>query len=149
MRKDVECTFGILKGRFRLLKAGVRLDGINAVDNVWFTCCALHNWLLDIDGLTGEWKDGEPVSDWEGALGKHDDDYPLNNTVPNAVTRLHTSLNFRNYDTSGMGPGQISLIQSITKKRLTIMTSSTVSVMKWWIRQQIILHQCELFGSYL
>ena len=105
MRKDVECTFGILKGRFRLLKAGVRLDGINAVDNVWFTCCALHNWLLDIDGLTGQWKEGVPVSDWEGALGKHDDDYPLNNAVPNAVTRLHTSLNFRNYDTSGMGPG--------------------------------------------
>lgn len=23
MRKDVECTFGILKGRFRLLKTGV------------------------------------------------------------------------------------------------------------------------------
>ncbi|KAL7425544.1 hypothetical protein ACHAXH_000097, partial [Discostella pseudostelligera] len=105
MRKDVECTFGILKGRFRILKAGVRLDGINAVDTVWFTCCALHNWLLDIDGLTGEWRDGVPVSDWEGTLGQHDDDYPLNNTVPNAVTRLQTSLNFRNYDTSGMGPG--------------------------------------------
>lgn len=105
MRKDVECTFGILKGRFRILKAGVRLDGINAVDNVWFTCCALHNWLLDIDGLTGEWRDGVPVSDWEGNMGQHDDDYPLNDTVPNAVTRLHTSLNFRNYDTSGMGPG--------------------------------------------
>ena len=70
MRKDVECTFGILKGRFRLLKAGVRLDGINAVDNVWFTCCALHNWLLEIDGITGEWKDGVPVSDWEGGDGE-------------------------------------------------------------------------------
>ena len=38
-------------------------------------------------------------------MGQHDDDYPLNNTVPNAVTRLQTSLNFRNNDTSGMGPG--------------------------------------------
>jgi hypothetical protein len=104
MRKDVECTFGILKGRFRILKAGVRLDGINAVDNVWFTCCALHNWLLEIDGLTGEWRDGVPVSDWEGTLGQHDDDYPLN-AVPNAVTRLHSNLNFRNFDSSGMGPG--------------------------------------------
>lgn len=105
MRKDVECTFGIMKGRFRILKTGIRMDGINAVDNVWFTCCALHNWLLDIDGLTGEWKEGVPVSDWEGNMGQHDDDYPLNNNVPNAVARLHHNLNFRNYDLSGMGPG--------------------------------------------
>jgi hypothetical protein len=26
-RKDSECTFGILKGRFRILKTGIRLDG--------------------------------------------------------------------------------------------------------------------------
>ena len=105
MRKDVECTFGILKGRFRILKMGIRMDGINVVDNVWFTCCALHNWLLDIDGLTGEWVNGVPVSDWEGTMGEHDDDYPLNKNVPNAVSRLHHNLNFRHYDLSGMGPG--------------------------------------------
>jgi hypothetical protein len=51
MHKDVECTFGILKGRWRILKAGVRIHGINSVDYIWFTCCALHNWLLEIDGL--------------------------------------------------------------------------------------------------
>ena len=39
MRKDVECTFGIMKGRFRILKTGIRLDGINAVDDIWMTCC--------------------------------------------------------------------------------------------------------------
>jgi Plant transposon protein len=26
-RKDAECVFGILKGRFRVLKTGIRLDG--------------------------------------------------------------------------------------------------------------------------
>ena len=41
-----------------------------------------------MDGLTVEWKDGYPVSDWEGKHG-----------------RLHTNLNFWYYDTSGMGPG--------------------------------------------
>ncbi len=105
MRKDVECTFGIIKGRFRILKTGIRMDGINAVDNVWFTCCALHNWLLDIDGLTGEWRDGVPVSDWEGRLGEHDDNECISDRVPNAISRLHHNLNFRNYDLSGMGPG--------------------------------------------
>ncbi len=52
MRKDVECMFGILKGMWRILKSGVRISGVYSVDCVWFTCCALHNWLLDIDGLS-------------------------------------------------------------------------------------------------
>ena len=24
-------------------------------DDIWFTCCILHNWLLDIDGLDDMW----------------------------------------------------------------------------------------------
>ena len=43
MRKDVECTFGILKGRFRVLKTGIRLAGTESADNMFMTCCALHN----------------------------------------------------------------------------------------------------------
>jgi hypothetical protein len=31
--------------------------------NVWKTCCALHNWLLAIDGMGGE---------WYGEMGQHD-----------------------------------------------------------------------------
>jgi len=35
MRKDVECTFGILKGHFRFLKFGVSLHGIEATDKLF------------------------------------------------------------------------------------------------------------------
>jgi hypothetical protein len=56
MRKDIECTLRILKGRWRILKSGVRISGVEKVDKVWFTCCALHNWLLEIDGLNGQWR---------------------------------------------------------------------------------------------
>ncbi|KAL7551041.1 hypothetical protein ACHAWF_014245 [Thalassiosira exigua] len=37
MRKDVENTFGILKGRWRLLKTGIRVYGVDHVDKVWLT----------------------------------------------------------------------------------------------------------------
>jgi hypothetical protein len=65
MRKDVECTFGILKGRFRILKSGIRMSGTECADNIFLTCCALHNWLLEIDGRDVQWKEGV-ASDWEG-----------------------------------------------------------------------------------
>ena len=63
MRKDVECIFGILKGRWRILKTGVQVYGVDKVDDVWMTCCGLHNWLLEIDGISGQWEDGVLVSD--------------------------------------------------------------------------------------
>ena len=53
--KDVECALEILKGRWRILKTEIRLDGVEVVDKIFKICCALHNWLLDIDGLDGEW----------------------------------------------------------------------------------------------
>jgi hypothetical protein len=72
MRKDVECTFGILKGRWCILKSGVCIWGVLKADDIWVTCCAMHNWLLDIDGFGSEWNDGFPISDWSGALGDLD-----------------------------------------------------------------------------
>lgn len=93
MRKDVECTFGILKGRWRILKAGVRLSGTKTVDRVWKTCCALHNMLLDIDGVDEMWQ-----SDWLGQLGETD---PTD--IPAPFQRLMAIGD--SYDSSGMGNG--------------------------------------------
>jgi hypothetical protein len=42
MRKDVECTFGILKGRWRILKSGIQIQGVDAVYNIWLTCCVMN-----------------------------------------------------------------------------------------------------------
>jgi hypothetical protein len=66
MRKDVECCFGIIKGHFRILKSHIRTRSIESVDKVWKTCCSLHNWLLDVDGLDKEWECGILSSDWVG-----------------------------------------------------------------------------------
>jgi hypothetical protein len=56
MRKDVECTFGILKKRWRILKSCVRIRGVENTDKIFRTCCALHNFLLKSDGLDTEWE---------------------------------------------------------------------------------------------
>ena len=91
-----------------MLKAGVRLYGVEATDKVWLTCCALHNWLLDIDGLDEVWENGilvKVTSEWLGDLGDHDFE-GVSPEVPNAIVRLSTNLDPRKYDSSAMGPGE-------------------------------------------
>jgi len=56
MRKDIESTFGSLKGRQRILKTGIQLHGHEVSNKIWKTCCALNNWLLNIDGLSSQWE---------------------------------------------------------------------------------------------
>ena len=51
VRKDVECFFGSVKGRFRILKLPLLFEDKEVIDNVWFTCCILHNLMHSFDGL--------------------------------------------------------------------------------------------------
>jgi hypothetical protein len=77
------------------------------------TCCALHNWLLFVDGLDDRWEDGTP-SDWEGELGEvrqddlrsYDEEAELlvyNNEeerqheMPDAIYRLNNPVARRGY----------------------------------------------------
>jgi len=51
MRKDVECLNGILKARWKILQAGIRVHSLSSVQKIIHTCAALHNMLLVKDGL--------------------------------------------------------------------------------------------------
>jgi hypothetical protein len=74
VRKDVECTFGILKGRFRCLKLPIYYQDKDVIDSMFFTCCILHNILLHIDGYDVRWEKGV---NWQGQDGHHEvDDMP-------------------------------------------------------------------------
>lgn len=97
LRKDVECTFGIMKGRFRILKAGIRLHGTEACNKVWHTCCALHNMMLQMDGLDSN-------DEWLTDLGNFTEE-DIEQAVPFAMQRLYNPLSMQAYDSSGMGVG--------------------------------------------
>jgi len=84
IRKNVECTFGILKQRWRILKTGIRIHSLEIADKIFKTCCALHNFLLDADGVDMPWE-GEHKCDYE------DNDFEDYNpqSIPNAVHELY------------------------------------------------------------
>ncbi len=48
VRKDVECTFGILKKRWRILNIGLAYRDIGDCEKILWACCCLHNFLLDV-----------------------------------------------------------------------------------------------------
>ena len=50
VRKIVERTFGILKQRFRVLRLPTMYATGAKLDNVFKTCCILHNWLMHHHG---------------------------------------------------------------------------------------------------
>ena len=121
MRKDVECTFGILKGRWRILKTGICLTGVENADKIFLTCCALRNWLLDVDGLSETWdggvatctaagvQEGDDVQGgWDGEMGQYDEeDFAV---LPAAIRNLNNPVAMRSYDLSGMGPGSDAIL---------------------------------------
>ncbi len=47
VRKDVECLFGILKKRWKILEYDIRFPNIKVCEKVFFVCSILHNMMLD------------------------------------------------------------------------------------------------------
>ena len=48
VRKDVECVFGILKKRWKILDYGFKHRSMKTCSDIFVTCCCLHNMMLDI-----------------------------------------------------------------------------------------------------
>ena len=57
IRKDVECSFGILKKRFQFLKNPITWHKKSDIDNAMFSCVILHNMLHEFDGYDQRWED--------------------------------------------------------------------------------------------
>ena len=50
-RKDVECTFGVLKKRWRILHVGPTCSSLAGMDDVFRACAILHNMILEDSGV--------------------------------------------------------------------------------------------------
>ena len=81
IRKDIECDFGILKGRFCSLKYGMRFQSVDTCDKLFKTLCALHNLLIKADGLDMNWLG------YEEALDEY---VTKRNQFPVMLLRLHS-----------------------------------------------------------
>jgi len=63
LRKDVECCNGKLKARWRILQSGCRFHSAETCDDVFLTCCAMHNWILQEDGLDANFTESIPLTE--------------------------------------------------------------------------------------
>ena len=95
IRKDVECVFGILKHRFRILKFPVELHNQDEIDSVFFTCCILNNMLLQFDGydkrwdfLDAEWEHRDPDEEYDS---KFDGRMKLKKVGERALQRVQST----------------------------------------------------------
>ena len=57
-----------LKGRFRILKLPITFRHKKDIDNMFFTCCTIHNILHSYDGLD----ELEADAQWAGDYGLHE-----------------------------------------------------------------------------
>ena len=76
MRKDIECCYGRVKGRFRLFRGDIIYKSRASIDNAWFTTCILHNMLHHYNKLDVMTE----AFNWEGSAG------PLGGDAPDAGT---------------------------------------------------------------
>jgi hypothetical protein len=98
-RKDVECVFGILKKRWKILDYGIRFRSMQFCEKVFTVCCILHNETLtemesrDCDVSVGR---GAPLPGdgiWiRGREGRQFDNKGEDDTLAFAWSRRHEKL---------------------------------------------------------
>ena len=66
-------------------------------DQLWLTCCAMHNMLLNINGLHENWEQGAQ-SDWEIFNMQHKDRLSIRTTF--AINRLNRHFDSNEEDES-------------------------------------------------
>ncbi len=82
VRKDVECTFGMLKKRSKILNNGLVYRNIKICENLFVTAVCLHNML--VDDMVVNYKDARVG---RGAPLMNDGMYLNGHTVPPSIDK--------------------------------------------------------------
>lgn len=85
VRKDIECVFALLKGRFRALKLPILFQKQSEIDNMFATCVILHNMLLRNDGLDNLWEKGVRWDYEDGQLIENDEEWELSAVLSSRI----------------------------------------------------------------
>jgi hypothetical protein len=115
VRKDIECTYGILKMRFAILRNPLQYHSRNAQDylakmnNIVWSCCVLHNLLLGYDRLDLLWTDADVLSTWyadaDAELGH---DFDLGADVHQQIVEKRANRRCRLFRSSTLGKSRPS-----------------------------------------
>jgi Plant transposon protein len=128
LRKDIECLFGQMKQEFAILKYGSRFNSLELMDDIFLTCCAIHNQRKIISGADLPWSCTEITID--------DDESDLSQSQAAIWRRLREQrrLNTLLADngSGGLGAGEHSLLNE---------DSSAETVLSYnAIKQRLITH---------
>ena len=99
--KGRKCTFGVLKSRWRFLRNGIVLQKQTSIDYAFFTCCILHNLILEFDGLDNRWKENVDWDQINPQPDNSDEGFDLDGEIPSIQERR--ILNRVDQWTSAMG----------------------------------------------
>jgi hypothetical protein len=103
LRKDSECLFGELKQEFAILKYGSRFNSLELLDDIFLTCCAIHNQRKTIAGLDEPWQTAD------------DEDEDLSQEPVDVFRRMadrrRASAGIDDDPRAGMGPGEHEIVQ--------------------------------------
>ena len=116
------------------------MHGIEQADNIWFTCCALNNMLLNIDGLDKRWKKGVK-SPFEGELGWHASN-DVERYAPLTFRRVLNNLsNVRTLDSSMMSCRDVTYADVV--ERETVVDKTKFIILKMTnktFRDKLVIH---------
>jgi Plant transposon protein len=71
LRKDIECLFGQMKQEFAILQYGSRFNSLDLMDDIFLTCCAIHNQRKVIAGTDLPWSLKEKMDEEEADLSQN------------------------------------------------------------------------------
>lgn len=111
-RKDIERVFGIMKKRFRCLKNVILLKRQADINNMFVTCCILHNMLLSVVNVNIDINEFDALNSTE----ENEDLIPLHINNRSKKCNTNTNTNITSNDNNGndhSGIGRVGFTNQI------------------------------------